>query len=152
MQALQDIDKLNIKKDLTKILDKYSSKTLTAQEIQNLKDRDKNVKHYLKLLEELKQSSASNEQLFESSLIKFMSDALHSSEDELHQIMLIYLQLTASYMTDFFNTQSLKDKKKHIKNMKKIFIDSTENIIKTYEYQLSKAIISLGNSQAAEAV
>jgi len=144
MKELHDIDKLNIKKDLTKILDKYSSKTLTEQEIQNLNDRDKHVKHYQKLLQEFKESSSSSEQHFENSLIKFMTDALHSDEDELHQIMLIYLQLIASYITDFFNTEGLKDKKKHIKNMKKLFIDSTENIIKTYEYQLLKTIISLG--------
>jgi len=152
MKELHNIDKLNIKKDLTKILDKYSSKTLTKQEIQNLNDRNKHVKHYQKLLQEFKESSSSSEQHFENSLIKFMTDALHSNEDELHQIMLIYLQLTASYITDFFNTEGLKDKKKHIKNMKKIFIDSTENIIKTYEYQLSKAIVSLGNSQTTEVV
>ncbi|MDY0101273.1 MAG: tetratricopeptide repeat protein [Bacilli bacterium] len=140
MKTLQDIDKLNIKKDLAKILNKYSSKTLTTQEIQNLYNKDKNVKHYMKLLQEFKDSSASSEQHFESSLIKFMTDALHSDEDELHQIMLIYLQLTASYMTDFFNTEGLKDKKKHIKNMKKLFYDSTLNVITTYESNLLKTI------------
>ncbi|EQB34412.1 hypothetical protein M947_11055 [Sulfurimonas hongkongensis] len=148
MKALQDIDKLNIKKDLTEILDKYSSKTLTEQETQNLKDREKNVKHYQKLLQEFKESSSSSEQHFESSIIKFMTEALYSYEDELHQIMLIYLQLIASYITDFFNTEGLKDKKKHIKNMKKLFIDSTDNIIKTYEHQLLKTLKSLESTQA----
>jgi len=152
MKSLQDIDKLNIKKDLEDILDKYSSKTLTAQEIQNLHDKDKNVKYYLKLLQEFKESSASSEQHFLSSLIKFMSDALHSDKDELNQIIFTYLQLTASYITDFFNTEGLKDKKKHIKNIKKIFIDSTHNIIDTYECQLLKTLKSLECSQTTEVV
>jgi hypothetical protein len=126
MKALQSIDKLNIKEDLTNILDKYSSKTLTDKEIQNLHVKDKNVKHYLKLLKEFKESSSSSEDHFLNSLIKFMGTALESDEDELHQIILIYLQLIASYITDFFNTQGLQDKKKHIKNMKKLFKENLD--------------------------
>jgi hypothetical protein len=153
MKALQNIDKMNIKKDLTSILDKYSSKVLTAQEIQNLHDKDKNLKHYLKLLQEFKESSSSSEEHFMNSLIKFMSGALmDSNEDELHQIVLIYLQLIASYITDFFNTQGLKDKKKHIKNMKKLFLESTLNVLNTYDAQLSKTLKLLESSQTTEVV
>ncbi len=152
MTQLHNINKLNIKDDLSKILDKYSSKSLTDQEIQNLHDKDKNVKHYLILLQEFKESSASNEEVFINNLITFMGSALKHDEDELHQIILIYLQLIASYITDFFNTQGLKEKKKHIKKMKKLFIDSAENIITTYEYHLLKTILTIRNSQTTEVV
>lgn len=149
MKTLQVIDKLNIKEELANILDSYSSKTLTTQEIQNLHDRDKNVKHYIKLLQEFKESSASNEDHFMDSLIKFMTDAIDAKEDELHHILLIYIKLIASYIIDFFNTQGLKEKKKHIKNMKKLFIDATQNIIDTYEFLLLRA---LEHSQTTEVV
>ncbi len=146
MKALQNIDKLNIKQDLTNILDKYSSNNLTDKETQNLYDRDKNVKYYMKLLNEFKESSSSSEDHFINNLIKFMSSALKSDKDELHQIALIYIQLIASYITDFFNTQNLKNKKKHIKKMKKLFIDSTQNIINTYEAELLKTLKTIENS------
>lgn len=146
MKALQNIDKLNIKEDLTNILDKYSSNNLTDKETKNLYDRDKNVKYYMKLLNEFKESSSSSEDHFINSLIKFMNSALTSDKDELHQITLIYIQLIASYITDFFNTQNLKNKKKHIKKMKKLFIDSTHNIIKTYEAELLKTLKTIENS------
>ena len=145
----QPIDSMNIKKDLVKILDKYSSKSLTDTEIQSLKNRDKNVKHYLKLLNDFKSASSSNEDLFLSSVITFIGSALNMKEDELHQIMLIYFLLIASYITDFFNTQNLSEKKKHIKKMKKLFLDATLNIITTYELELLKTIenISLRDSK-----
>lgn len=146
MKALQNINKLNIKEDLTNILDKYSSNNLTDKETKNLYDRDKNVKYYMKLLNEFKESSSSSEDHFINSLIKFMNSALTSDKDELHQITLIYIQLIASYITDFFNTQNLKNKKKHIKKMKKLFIDSTHNIIKTYEAELLKTLKTIENS------
>lgn len=141
MHILPSFDTNNIHKQLVEILDKYSSKELTAQEIQNLHNRDKNIKYYLKLLDEFKHSPHSTEDLFLNNLITFMGTAMQNeSKDELHQILLIYLLLIASYVTDFFNTQELKDKKKHIKNMKKLFIEATQNILKTYENQISQTI------------
>jgi len=141
MKKLYDINKDNIHDKLKDILDKYSSKELTNQEVQNLTNRDKNVKHYLSLLDKLKHSSASSQEQFLNSLIEFMGNSLSKeSQDELHQILLIYLLTIASYIIDFFNTQHLKDKKRHIKNLKKLFIESTENVIKTYELQLLKTI------------
>ena len=140
MTIVHNLDKSRMKKDLANILDKYSSKELSELEIKNLYNRDKNVKYYLNLLEIFKQASASNEDKFMSSIIEFMGNALVNEEDELHQILLVYLLLIASYITDFFNTDGLKDKKKHIKKLKKLFYDSTLNIITTYESELLKTI------------
>jgi hypothetical protein len=140
MSTLKSIDKTDIIKQLEKTLDKYSSKELTDKEIQSLLDKDKNVKLYLKYLEDFKTSSASNEDIFVRNFIDFMSKSLDLEQDDFHQIFLIYLLLTASYVTDFFNTKDLQDKKKHIKNIKKIFIESTLNVIKTYEYKLTQTI------------
>ncbi len=140
MTVVHNLDKSKMKKDLANILDKYSSKELSELEIKNLYNRDKNVKYYLSLLETFKQASASNEDKFMSSIIEFMGNALVNEEDELHQILLVYLLLIASYITDFFNTDGLKDKKKHIKKLKKLFYDSTLNIITTYESELLKTI------------
>lgn len=140
MSILKSIDKTNIADKLQKTLDKYSSRELTDTEVQSLLDKDKNVKLYLKFLEEFKTSSASNEDVFMRNFIDFMGKSLNLKQDELHQIFLVYLLSIASYITDFFNTKDLKDKKKHIKNIKKIFIESTLNVIKTYEHKLTKII------------
>ena len=64
MSILKSIDKTNIANELQKTLDKYSSKELSDSEKQSLLDKDKNVKLYLKYLDEFKSSSASNEDVF----------------------------------------------------------------------------------------
>lgn len=140
MSILKSIDRTNITGELEKTLDKYSSKELTEAETQSLLNKDKNVKLYLKYLEEFKTSSASNEDVFMRNYIGFMGKCLNLEQDELHQIFLVYLLSTASYITDFFNTQDLKDKKKHIKNIKKIVVESTLNLIETYERKLTHII------------
>lgn len=135
-----DIEKSQVQKELRCILDKYSSKELTLQEKTNLQSREKNVNYYLQLLEEFQSAPASNDVQFIDTLTDFIKNTLSHKEDELHQILMIYILLTASYITDFFNTQGLENKKRHIKKMKKIFIDSTRNVIHTYEVQLIKTI------------
>jgi tetratricopeptide (TPR) repeat protein len=147
MLELHTIDIENIDDKLMYILDKYSSKELTQQEIQNLYNRDKNVKYYLSLLDKFKQANSSNEDQFLNSIIDFMGTSLsNKSQDELHQILLIYLLTIASYIVDFFNTQNLKNKKKHIKTLKKLFIDATQNVLKTYEKKLLQTIEKINHN------
>ena len=141
MIKLKNIDQKNLADELQSVLDKYSSKELTTQEIANLHSRDENVKFYLSLLKKFKTSSSSTQEQFEQSITEFMSRALSNKDiDELHQILLIYLLLTAPYILDFFNTQKLSNKKKHIKNLKQLFIDMTTNVIKTYEDRLERTL------------
>ena len=134
------IDKSNLKDDLSTILDRYSSKKLSDREIQNLNNRESNVKHYHQLLENFKNSKSNTQEQFLNTLTVFIGGTLELKEDELHQTMLIYLLSISSYINDFFNTQNLKNRKHHVKEIKKLFVDAVHNIITTYENELLKTV------------
>ena len=140
INPIEDIDKTNLQTDLVNILDKYSLKEFRDTELQGLKKRVQNIQEYNKLLHQFKNSGSSNDELFIHHFIMFNNYVLELQEDELQQILITYLLTISSYITDFFNTKNLKDKKRHIKKIKKIFIESTQKIIDTYSLELLKAI------------
>ena len=67
--------------------------------------------------------------------------------DELHQIMINYLLNTTTYISDIFNTKELKNKKTHIKKIKKIIITLMEKVIKAYELEISKIVDEIQHAQ-----
>ena len=100
MTILAEINKNSITNDLTKILDKYSSKKLTTAEIQNLYDKEKRVQLYLELLEIFKKSSSSNEELFIENFTTFIGASLKIEPDELNEILGIYFLSIASHIPE----------------------------------------------------
>ena len=140
INQFHDIDKTHLQADLSKILDKYSQKEFRDIEFQGLKQRAQNIEQYNKLLTQFKQSSSSNDEMFTHNFIWLTNYILEVQEDELQQILITYILTISSYIIDFFNTQGLEDKKRHIKKIKKIFLESTQKIIDTYSLELSKTI------------
>ena len=132
MVELKQLEKQVITTELKKIFDKYSSSELTTEEKDALKNRKTSLIQCYEYLENFKNQAASNDDMFLDSLMDFIGDILDTDKNELHQILTVYFLLVGSYIADFFNSQGLKNKKKHIKNIKKIFIDSTLNILDTY--------------------
>lgn len=143
MTLLKDIDKSSIKKELIDILDTYSSKELTQNELQSLKEKQDNINNYLYLLDAFKKETSSNEELFIKSLNSFVSNSLSIKEDELSELLVIYFLKTVPTITDFFNTQELENRKKHTKKIKKIFVNNIEKIIFAYEESLKCTIEKL---------
>ena len=127
-------------KTLKNILDSYSSSELQEDEVKSLHERLDSITLCKQYLQDFKESPASSDEIFMNTVIAFMEKTLQLKEDEFHQIMLIYFLLISSYITDFFNTDGLKEKKKHIKKIKKLFYDATENVVKTYEFALLETI------------
>lgn len=143
MTLLKDIDKSSIKKELIDILDTYSSKELTQNELQSLKEKQDNINNYLYLLDAFKKETSSNEELFIKSLNSFVSNSLSIKEDELSELLVIYFLKTVPTITDFFNTQELENRKNHTKKIKKIFVNNIEKIIFAYEESLKCTIKKL---------
>lgn len=140
MTTLTKIDKSSLSKDLATILDTHSSQKLTLSETQNLHIKKERVKLYLQLLETFKKSSSSSENLLIINIGILINDVLDMEKDELNQILRIYFLFISSYIPDFFNTQKLSDKKRHIKKIKKIFIEAIEKIIYSYDEKLTNTL------------
>jgi len=133
----------SIKETLMNSLDKYSSSELTQKEIDSLSERLERSNLYAKFLDDFESSSASNEDMFIENLIRYLNNSISMPDDELNQILGIYFLNIIAFITDFLNTQNLKDKKKHIKNLKKLFIKNTRKIILMYQKGLNVTIDKL---------
>lgn len=137
------IDKKNLKTDLLSIFDKYSSKSLSDEELQGLKNRQQRVQKYYDFLNTFKEESSPNADLFMKSYTKLLDSMVAFEQDELHQIMMNYLLILSPYISDFFNTKELDNHKKHIKKIKKMIITLLEKIIKAYEQEIEKVLEDL---------
>nr|WP_321267005.1 6-hydroxymethylpterin diphosphokinase MptE-like protein [uncultured Sulfurimonas sp.] len=137
------LNKKDLKTKLLSLFDKYSSKSLSEEELQRLKERQKRVKKYYEFLDTFREDSSSNAELFMKSYTKLLDSMVVFEQDELHQIMMNYLLISSTYVSDLFNTKELQNHKKHIKKIKKIIIALLEKIIKAYEQEISKVLNTL---------
>ncbi|ABB43455.1 conserved hypothetical protein [Sulfurimonas denitrificans DSM 1251] len=137
------IKKIDLKSHLLALFDKYSSSSLSNEELQMLKDRQKRVQKYYDFVNTFREDSSSSSEIFMQSYTKLLNSMVAFEQDELHQIMMNYLLISSTYISDLFNTKELDNHKKHIKKIKKIIITLLEKIIKAYEQEIEKVLEDL---------
>ena len=137
------IDKSNIQRELSTLFDKYSVSQITENELAQLKVKQTQIEDYYKYIEIFERSATSNKAMFIQKYHELIKSIITSTSTELREIMVVYVHLTTPYVTDLFNTQELKNHKKHTKQIKKIIIIQIKKIIKFYEEELSKTIEEL---------
>ncbi|UCN00474.1 DUF115 domain-containing protein [Sulfurimonas sp. SWIR-19] len=136
----QHIKNKNTYKELQNHLDLYSSDKLTQNEIILLQNRMATLKLYLKDLEEYYHAPTANSQNFIQNFALLITKYLQRPNDELYQITFGYILETTTYIADFFSTKELKNEKKHVKKLKKMFYILVLNILKRYERDLSSVL------------
>jgi hypothetical protein len=132
-------------KALKEVLDRYSSDTLTKEEIEAIYTRKTMIDKYYNLLDTFNHSPSTNSDVFLKNFAIFISECVNLNKDELHQIIFIYILEVSTYITDIFTTKELENKKKHIKKIKKIFYTIVYNIINVYEKNLDVLIEKIEN-------
>lgn len=141
------IERSNFKSQLITLFDSYSSMSLSKEEIEELIAKKGRLTHYHDSLTAFKESSSANEELLMQNYVKLLDSMVNYHQDELHQIMINYLLNTTTYISDFFNTKELKNKKTHIKKIKKIIIALMEKVIKAYDLEISKIVDEVQHAQ-----
>jgi len=127
----------NIKEELQTFLGQYASNKLTPTEIKKLHQRQKKLIQYFNILEKFHHSPTANIDSFMYHFTSLITKYLQMPHDELQQIIFGYIFETSTYIADFFSTEELKNEKKHIKKMKKIFYTLVLNILQRYERDLN---------------
>jgi len=135
-----NLPRLEIFNSLKEILDSYSSKELTEDEIKALYEREKRVEKYYAINKEFYHSPTTNEVMFIQNLANLTTKFLNMQADELHQIFVIYILELFTYPVDMLSTKELTNKKKHTKKLKKMLFILIENIIRTYENDLKNLL------------
>ena len=133
-------ERKKIFKLLKEILDHYSSETLIDKEKQAINLRKNQVELYYKILDDFLHAISSNDKTFIQSYIKLVTSFLQMDHDELHQIIFIYILEVGTYPIDMISTIELKNKKKHIKKIKKMLYTLIKNIIDIYDKNLEELI------------
>ena len=133
-----NIKKSELRNSLFYILNQYSEDKLSEEENDLVVQRLQQIKILKDALQLFQDSPSSNSDIFLSNYLKLLNTILQEKHLELLQILIIYFLTTSSYIVDFFNTQGLKNQKKHVKKLKIEVVTQLKKVIDSYEDTLKK--------------
>ncbi len=134
------IDKRKALLGIQKLLKSHSNHTLTEHERKGLQRRQEQIAVYFDYLRKFQHTATSSEDQFTDAYKKLISSIIDSRPSELKELIFTYFFNTTNYVIDFFNTQELKNPKKHTKKLKKIVMAQLEKILDYYETSISSEI------------
>jgi hypothetical protein len=138
LSKLSDLDKNSkgFRDDLKQFLDSVSEVSPNKKDLINLSQQiQEAIRLYTitQTYKERKSFNSSDSYLLHFS--KFINELLALKTDDkldINIIMYEYLQYITPYIFDFFNTNELKNHKKHTKYINKVFISQVEKMLVTY--------------------
>lgn len=134
------IDKDGLTSKLISLFDTYALKELTKEEKNELDKKLLQIEEFHLLIDNFKQNTSSNKDIFLQNYSFMMQSILNSFESELKEILTIYFLTVAPYVIDLFNTKELNNLKKHTKKMKSIIVFQLKRVMELYEKKLQSIV------------
>lgn len=133
IKQLIPINKKEISSHINKILSSYSTSSLSKRDIKSIQARKEQISIIRTYIEDFESSPTSNTEDFTNLYKTIAHNLIKLDGTELQELLITYMLNTGDYVIDFFNTQELKQPKKHTKKMKKLIITEFNKIIDYYE-------------------
>ena len=133
---LSTLDKKEKFDKLKKFLNSISEDKINNQDIDNLQKQLNEAQRLYDYLEEFnKNVNTSNYSIYMKSFYSLSSEFINIDKEEKEDINIVfhsYLMYVTGYIFDIFNTKNLKNTKRHLKKVNKIFVEQCKKILDLY--------------------
>jgi len=132
-KTLDKQDKFN---ELKSFLNTISEDTLNTKDIDNLNKQLNEALRLYNYLEEFDNNvNTSNYSIYMKSFYTLSSEFINLNQEEklnINTVFHSYLMYVTGYIFDIFNTKDLKNTKRHLKKVNKIFVEQSKKILDLY--------------------
>ena len=142
IETFQEIDKKSLHDELLITLKKHSKKVLSHEDVISLQKRAdfaKEIKNIIHNYE--KNTTYKNSEKFVSNILGLTLDIMQIPTRESLNLINVYdmfLSYVLPLIVDFFNTQDLKNEKKHMRKLNKMLVSEMYAIATIYEEKIEK--------------
>jgi len=136
VNSFKNIDKNSTYNELKKILNTISEDKLNQKDISNLKQQLNEAKRLGKYVQEFKSNvNTSNYSIYMQSFYTLSSELISIKNEEklnINIVLYTYLVYVTGHIFNLFNTKDLKNIKRHMKKINKIFTEEIMKILNLY--------------------
>jgi len=147
IQNLQPINKQEMQQLLVEEFDKYSASSLSQEDRESLKLRVEYAQKILNFVQTYKETPRGNAQSYVYTLLGLVADILRlqGTRESTNLVMVYYsyFHYSVAMIVDMLNTQKLKNEKKLIKKVDKLFIEEVVCIATIYKNSLESFLEEL---------
>ena len=144
LSKLSFLDKVGFNLTLKNALIKDSANSLTKNEIEIIKLNIEDARFRINILEEFYKQKTSNLDTYHHLLLtiikKTLTNQIDNAGDNLSNILTLYFQFASGYIFDIINTKEIKNPKKLMKDLNKLFVPQLIKIIQDYKKALQNYV------------